>query len=88
MILRDEEIHHIPDNKGMYFSFNGVFERILTNYSKMYYPACTKCKKKAYETADGYTCDACGINFDEPRYIYTYTAKIQDPTGSILARAF
>lgn len=56
--------------------------------NKILYEMCPNCNKRVNLTENGYVCDVCGEEIDEPNYLMIVPLVIEDDTGTIRVTFF
>lgn len=66
-----------------------VSGKIIEAYgNKILYEMCPNCNKRVNLTENGYICDICGEEIDEPNYLMIIPLVIEDETGTIRTTFF
>ncbi|OPY25037.1 MAG: Replication factor A [Methanobacterium sp. PtaU1.Bin242] len=66
-----------------------VSGKIIETYgNKILYEMCPNCNKRVNLTENGYICDICGEEIDEPNYLMIIPLVIEDETGTIRTTFF
>lgn len=80
-ILKETDYAH--DTDKTYFFFLNGYIRYIKNDEKLFYLACTQCKRKVLEDMHGYRCEHCSKTFASVNPTYMIKARVSDFTDSI-----
>lgn len=70
------------DQAAPYYKVQGFANFVSAEApEKLFYNACSECKRKLYEQTEGWKCENCNKFYTEPVPTYMFSAKIQDFSG-------
>lgn len=55
----------------------------MENGDKLFYNACTECRRKLYEQAEGWRCESCAKYLSSPQPTFMFQARFTDLSGEV-----